>query len=405
MHHGRHRHPAGLDSKWPEAPRAKVLTLAASDGEDGPWRREGGQAAEGESRAGLRALRKQIDEGAPASQTIGTIANDVIVGGQELLTTEASVILQRCPRLAEAARAGELLAGLSSSANTRAGGESDFLLENLEKEVVAELDTPWDVSVKKWRQKALAVEKYRSTNPTANAVVYTYMTNCCCRQGMWEVAYDALTYAGLMTAGPFFVSRKDLGLGSPSLVLDMDKMGCYVAEKILDIDLDIWRRRGGDEAAGAGTVGNNKPGVGIEERNFSQDERSVSHSAALRVQDMTLAAGRVALRKLRAELRHSGDREGSGSVVILASATTNAKHLGELLLPVRAIETLLSLDFSRPVKTDVGLGQQLAVGDAAGAAVEALGLLPGGSSPIVITGDALEDWLAQPDDVEGQDDS
>ncbi|CAM9287604.1 unnamed protein product [Ectocarpus sp. 12 AP-2014] len=215
----------------------------------------------------------------------------------------------------------------------------------------------------------------------------------------------ALTYAGLMTAGPFFVSRMDLGLGSPTIVLDMDKMGCYVAEKILDIDLDVWRRRGGDEAAGAGTVGNNKPGVGIEERNFSQDERSVSHSAALRVQDMTLAAGRVALRKLRAELRHSGDGEGAGSVVILASATTNAQHLGELLLPVRAIETLLSLDFFRPVKTDVGMGQQLAVGDAAGAAVEALGLLPGGSSPIVISGDALEDWLAQPDDVKGEDDS
>lgn len=29
MHHGRHRHPAGLDSKWPEAPREKVLALAA----------------------------------------------------------------------------------------------------------------------------------------------------------------------------------------------------------------------------------------------------------------------------------------------------------------------------------------------------------------------------------------
>lgn len=64
---------------------------------------------------------------------------------------KASVILQRCPRLAEAAKAGELLAGLSSSANTRAGGESEFLLVNLENEVVAELDTPWDVSVKKWR--------------------------------------------------------------------------------------------------------------------------------------------------------------------------------------------------------------------------------------------------------------
>lgn len=47
-----------------------------------------------------------------------------------------------------------------------------------------------------------------------------------------RVAMTALTYAGLMTAGPFFVSRKDLGLGSPSLVLDMDKMGCYVAEKV-----------------------------------------------------------------------------------------------------------------------------------------------------------------------------
>lgn len=40
------------------------------------------------------------------------------------------------------------------------------------------------------RQKALAVEKYRSTNPTANAIVYTYMANCCLRRGMWEVAYD-----------------------------------------------------------------------------------------------------------------------------------------------------------------------------------------------------------------------
>lgn len=44
----------------------------------------------------------------------------------------------------------------------------------------------------------------------------------------------ALTYAGLMSAGPFFVSREDvgLGLGSPSVVLDLDKMACYVAEKV-----------------------------------------------------------------------------------------------------------------------------------------------------------------------------
>ncbi|CAN0013886.1 unnamed protein product, partial [Ectocarpus sp. 12 AP-2014] len=66
--------------------------------EDGPWRREVVQAAEGESRAGLRALRKQIDEGAPASQTIDTIANDVIVDGQELLTTECYSPTMSSPR-------------------------------------------------------------------------------------------------------------------------------------------------------------------------------------------------------------------------------------------------------------------------------------------------------------------
>ncbi len=59
-------------------------------------------------------------------------------------------MIQRCPRLAEAARAGELITGLSSLANERRA-ESEFLLSGLEKEVVAELDTPWAVSVKKWR--------------------------------------------------------------------------------------------------------------------------------------------------------------------------------------------------------------------------------------------------------------
>lgn len=62
---------------------------------------------------------------------------------------KASVILQRCSRLAEAAETGELLAGLSAS--TRAEAEAEFLLQTLEKEVVAELHTPWAVSVKKWR--------------------------------------------------------------------------------------------------------------------------------------------------------------------------------------------------------------------------------------------------------------
>lgn len=50
------------------------------------------------------------------------------------------------------------------------------------------------------------------------------------------------------------------------------------------MDLDVWRRRGGDLSAGQDTVGNRKPGVGIEESNFSQDDNSASHLAALRVQ-------------------------------------------------------------------------------------------------------------------------
>ncbi|CAM9423150.1 unnamed protein product [Scytosiphon promiscuus] len=400
--HHHHRHPALRLENQLGAPIAATAVAMVASTTDEPQQPDSRQGIEGVSSAGIRTLRAQIDEGATASQTIATILDGIIMEGQELLTTEASVILQRCPRIAEAAKAGELSAALSSAAETAAGAAGEFLRQNLEKEVVAELDTPWAVSVKKWRQKALAVEKYRSTNPTANAVVYTYMTNCCLRQGMWEVAYDALTYAGLMSAGPFFVSRKDVGLGGPSLVLDMDRMACYVAEKILDIDLDVWRRRGGDMTAGAGTVGNNKPGVGIEERNFSQNDDSASHLAALRVQDMTLATGRVALRKVRQELRDPPAGEGSTSLVILASATTNALFLKELLLPVRAIESLLALDFPEPVEGDAELGAKLS-DHSTGVASSTLDLLTGASRPIVVSGDALRGWLAQPDDVKAED--
>lgn len=64
---------------------------SSTEGRGEPWRRELLQEAEGVSKAGLRALRSQIDEGAPASKTAGTLMNDVIVDGQELLTTEVPV--------------------------------------------------------------------------------------------------------------------------------------------------------------------------------------------------------------------------------------------------------------------------------------------------------------------------
>lgn len=65
----------------------------------------------------------------------------------------------------------------------------------------------------------------------------------------------------------------------------------------------------------------------------------------------------------------------------------------------QAIETLLALDFAEPVRSDVELGQRLAA-DADGVmGGGALGLMQGASPPVVVSGDALKGWLAQPDDV------
>lgn len=69
---------------------------------------------------------------------------------------------------------------------------------------------------------------------------------------------------------------------------------------------------------------------------------------------------------------------------------------------LQAIETLLALDFAAPVTADAGLGQQLA--DDSASVSRSLGLLPGASLPIVVGGDALEGWLAQPDDIRVEDD-
>ena len=74
--------------KWSQ-PVARLENSSSAEEEE-PWRRELVQETEGVSMEGLRKLRRKIDEGAPASQTLGTLVNDVIVRGQELLTTEVS---------------------------------------------------------------------------------------------------------------------------------------------------------------------------------------------------------------------------------------------------------------------------------------------------------------------------
>lgn len=55
----------------------------------------------------------------------------------------------------------------------------------------------------------------------------------------------------------------------------------------------------------------------------------------------------------------------------------------------------MCLDFAEPVAADAELGERLSA-DAAIAAD--LGLMPGASTPVVLHGDALKAWVAQPDD-------
>ncbi|KAG5178788.1 hypothetical protein JKP88DRAFT_264525 [Tribonema minus] len=155
------------------------------------------------------------------------------------------------------------------------------------------------------KSQALAVEKYRCTNPQYVAGIYSYMANTCIYQGMPDVANEALTYAGMPPAGPFFVTAgTKLGDGTTATVLNCDRMSAYIAE---------------------------------------QNDESTSHESALRVQDMTLAAVRVALRQLLPKLQAGGQYEGQ-DLVILASCRRGSQPLQEILLPVNRIKLLLMLD-------------------------------------------------------------
>ncbi|CAM9265555.1 unnamed protein product [Discosporangium mesarthrocarpum] len=338
------------------------------------------------ARAALWDLRGQVDMKSSPTEIVRTVATQIALG-QGLLSTEANILLDSCPALMELAREGALEGSLQRYGMSRTNSNEEYFLATLVDEVIPELDTSWDVAVKKWRQKALAVEKYRSINPMYVSSVYTFMVNTCIRQRMWEVAYDAMAYAGLLTTGPFFVSAVDIGASAPAVVLDLDKMAAYIAEKILDMDLDAWRRIGGDLEAGKGVVGNNRPGVGIEERNFAQIEESVSLASALRVQDMTLAAARVALRKLIKNMSEGSYAKGA-DIIMLCSVKTGTASLGDLLLLPRAVIAILALDFSHPLPVDGVAGERLANQPIT---AKALGMDRG--MPIVVRGADVMDWL------------
>lgn len=89
------------------------------------------------------------------------------------------------------------------------------------------------------------------------------------------------------------------------------------------------------------------------------------------------------------------DHSTNPTVVSIAQPPPYSRlHRLPICVP-QAIDTLLCLDFAGPVTADAELGERLSA-DAAVAGD--LGLLPGASSPIVLRGDPLKAWLAQPDD-------
>eukprot|EP00611_Tribonema_gayanum_P016586 TRINITY_DN2895_c0_g1_i1.p1 TRINITY_DN2895_c0_g1~~TRINITY_DN2895_c0_g1_i1.p1 ORF type:complete len:376 (-),score=72.51 TRINITY_DN2895_c0_g1_i1:201-1328(-) len=278
----------------------------------------------------------------PASLSEEGVFDAVVTLGadksQELLASELYMMLMASDQLRKSA----VGAGLMDKLVAKGLATSPYSTAVLEPEVLGELDTGWQEAIAKWRKKALAVEKYRCTNPQYVAGIYSYMANTCIYQGMPDVANEALTYAGMPPAGPFFVTPgTKLGDGTTATVLNCDRMSAYIAEQILDMDLDAWRKLAGVTNSEGAFASN--AAIGLEESNFRQNDESTSHESALRVQDMTLAAVRVALRQLLPKLQAGGQYEGQ-DLVILASCRRGSQPLQEILLPVNRIKLLLVLD-------------------------------------------------------------
>lgn len=215
--------------------------------------------------------------------------------------------------------------------------EDSYTMSALKKEILPEISCTWEVAVKKWRQKALAVEKYRCTYPQAVAGVYTFMANTCLMRGRGSVAYEALSYSGIVPAGPSYVSRRVLRNGEQAVILDLDRKTIFIAEQILDYDLNRWRK-----LAGATTTATSSQVVGVEESNFWQNDDAFTHTAALRIRDVVLASMRVALR----HMIWSNDEFASCQklIVLAGGCTKQSEGLDEIVCPKEAVERILWID-------------------------------------------------------------
>eukprot|EP00638_Chattonella_subsalsa_P009631 CAMPEP_0117752784 /NCGR_PEP_ID=MMETSP0947-20121206/11826_1 /TAXON_ID=44440 /ORGANISM="Chattonella subsalsa, Strain CCMP2191" /LENGTH=337 /DNA_ID=CAMNT_0005571521 /DNA_START=160 /DNA_END=1173 /DNA_ORIENTATION=+ len=272
-----------------------------------------------------------------------------------LLETDLMVAIQHKKELKDLFSSGTLLSSMEEAGLS----PESFAYSVLSKEIEPNRDLSWEESVLKWRRKALAVEKYRVVDPAYVASVYTWMTNFCIEKGEWTVAYDALQYAGIPPVGPFFVKTVESSSGNPVVAINLDKIGSYITEMILDMDLEAWAKRSSLGEGAYVTRLNKDTGVGVEEWNFAQNDQAYSYSTALRIQDMVLAVMRVSVRKVLAEIKDGTMFQENSDVILLSHNFRGHKEYREFCPAQQVVSGILRSDFKiQPDGSGVNLADE-----------------------------------------------
>jgi len=249
---------------------------------------------------------------------------------RDFLATELYMIVNKYPYLLEQLRSGAL-----AEAFTAAGlGEGSPSFTNLGY-VKRHLDTPWEDVILKWRMKALEHEQFRVEDPAFVAAVYTWMANVCLARGKPEVAYDALQYAGVPPLAPFLFQAHTTPSGEETLVFNLDRLTTYVAETILDIDLEDW-------------VGHSEQKEQGEDAYKNAGEDARSPETAMKIQDMVLSTFRVSLWKLQANIQN-GKINAGRRFLILCNNWKGSEKFEEITPPPGAVEDIIAIDVPEAV--------------------------------------------------------
>jgi len=253
---------------------------------------------------------------------------------ESLLSTDLHIMRDAASRRGdEAAFRSALLTTAGDAWGTR-GSVDATVVDGVLREV--EKPTGWEDAVRRWRRKTQgSAFKYRITNPVGTAGVYTWMVNVLVHHGQWETARDALTYAGLIPAGPFFVKPASaFGLSAPGdpPVYHLDRLALYVAESMLDVDIGSGQRDG------------EKRVTGLEELHCGQMDEAASVEGAAAVKDMAYAAARVGLR----DLCH--DRREHETILIACQTSEGLNRAPSLLLSREHVLSLVERDMEKETR-------------------------------------------------------